>query len=72
MGEFNNEKFPVYALKPKSETAAKQFLEKYPLYDGTDITIAILDSGVDPSVSDLQVREFFCRHTMHFSLSHGH
>lgn len=55
MGDFNNEKYPVGSLKPKAETGVLNFLAKYPEYNGTDVTIAILDSGVDPNAAGLQV-----------------
>lgn len=55
MSDFNNEKFPVESLKPKSETKVTSFLTKYPNFNGTGVTIAILDSGVDPNAAGLQV-----------------
>lgn len=58
MGDFNNEKYPVGALKPKAETGVLSFLNKYPNYNGNDVTIAILDSGVDPNAQGLQVLRF--------------
>lgn len=55
MSEFNNEKYPIGSLKPKAETGVLSFLGKYPNYDGSGVTIAILDSGVDPNAAGLQV-----------------
>lgn len=55
MGDFNNEKYPVSSLKPKAETGVLSFLGKYPNFNGSDVTIAVLDSGVDPNAAGLQV-----------------
>jgi tripeptidyl-peptidase II len=55
MSEFNGEKYPKAALKPKAETGVTSFLAKYPNYNGEGVTIAILDSGVDPNASGLLV-----------------
>lgn len=55
MSDFNNEKYPISSLKPKSETGVLSFLAKYPNFNGDNVTIAILDSGVDPNAAGLQV-----------------
>lgn len=49
-----DEPFPTWALLPKKETGVANFLNKYPTYDGTGITIAIFDSGVDPDAPGLR------------------
>ncbi|EDW08466.2 tripeptidyl-peptidase 2 [Drosophila mojavensis] len=46
--------FPTAALVPKAETGVLNFLQKYPEYDGRDVTIAIFDSGVDPRATGLE------------------
>lgn len=52
--------FPVNYLLPKAETGAANFLKKYPEYDGSGVTIAIFDSGVDPCSSGLRVGDLGC------------
>ena len=37
--------FPTWVLQPRTETGAKQFITKYPEYDGRGTIIALLDSG---------------------------
>ncbi|KAH8402249.1 hypothetical protein KR009_010707 [Drosophila setifemur] len=48
------ESFPTGALVPKAETGILNFLQKYPEYDGRDVTIAVFDSGVDPRATGLE------------------
>jgi tripeptidyl-peptidase II len=56
MSDFNGEKYPIGNLKPKAETGVLNFLAKYPKFNGDGVTIAILDSGVDPNAAGLKVR----------------
>ena len=44
----NVSSFPTWALQPRAETGARQFLNKYPEFDGRGTVIAILDSGTSP------------------------
>lgn len=47
--------FPGDCLVPKHETGVSQFLKKYPKYNGEGVTVAVLDSGVDPKACGLEV-----------------
>ncbi len=40
-----SEEFPSWALQPRKETGAAQFMAKNPEYDGRGVIIAVFDSG---------------------------
>lgn len=50
--------FPSDCLVPKHETGVCQFLKKYPKYNGEGVTVAVLDSGVDPKACGLEVNHY--------------
>ncbi|RUS20247.1 subtilase family-domain-containing protein [Endogone sp. FLAS-F59071] len=47
--------FPVNGLLPKEDTEAAAFVKKYPEFDGRGTVIAVLDAGIDPGATGLQI-----------------
>ncbi len=53
--------FPIGGCLPKQPTGALQLLTKHPQYDGRQVTIAIIDTGIDPLANGLQVFIYFTK-----------
>lgn len=45
----------MQSMIPKHEIGALDFVKNYPNYDGRGVTIAIWDTGIDPTARGLQV-----------------
>ena len=46
--------FPSEHLVPREETTASAFIQNHPAYNGKNVTIGVLDTGVDPGAIGLQ------------------
>ncbi|WFD36301.1 tripeptidyl-peptidase II [Malassezia cuniculi] len=48
-----NDSFPVEGLLPRQATRADAFTRRFPNYDGRNVRVAVLDTGVDPAAIGL-------------------
>lgn len=46
--------FPVRGLLPKEATQALSFIRKHPSYDGRNVRVAVIDTGVDVAAAGLR------------------
>lgn len=63
--------FPVGGCLPKQPTGALQLLTKHPQYDGRQVTIAVIDTGIDPLANGLQVILVLLNFYIHFYFSNN-
>lgn len=47
--------FPIADFMPRTVTQQEAFIKKNSNYDGRNVKIAIMDTGLDPSLPGLQV-----------------